>query len=1162
MITHNLGTPHQPSPQVFAPLPPLSVDPAQAVQSPGAAEPTPLPNSRPRLRRSAGLETTGVAPQTTSTIERASASDRPQISRATLEEWKERAGNTHNKTTLVAALREVQRAVELDPSADVAALLETTKFSVHSQSTFGRAHVLEPGEQLSIGWYLREHQQHVPQNLEQLSNFIDVTANPLPQPPSAGNYWGALAAPGSDQRTQLQDRVATEAAGASSGNSLFKTFHDTHGASVAGLTAAETLDAMISSPALQALGQKLKDSLPGASASGSPEQLAMAALVLELDPQAGSQRGVVAGYDLYQPANQGVHPAVVVERLAQHLVSQGKVPAEMAPAAARLLLAGAAPAFLVADVPANLVLGSATWARLQAAVETAEFWAPGIAAHTGFQAFMTRADYAPISDNEAIVHGVAQAHALIEWGVAQGRIARKDDNAYTQAEVAGLRDAFNDELHGLKKAQQQLGATMPTRRNIALQELKQAYGATDSFEVRNIRISNIDASESDEHSLLEIYMAGKMDRIPKGERYDFQLGNRVASVKPLPDIDQQFNSQFDEYFRNLKQGVATVVTHQLSQLPLEDRQTIASGKVEFFSLRKAGEAQANGEESSAEEQAAKARHGLLMRVESKIDPYGSDRDRKNIRHVYYEVFPLQGVIRRRDDLPRYLPNPAPRRADPENFETRQAQGVGLWVDYEAYERGTQPKHGTYSHGLLTEPVKGPYLPEVGQVGNANAAVHANPRFNTIANAISDYLLHDRDGMKAAAKGMTEVEKEEAGIQAGFDFVTGLIPFKRAIENAAKGNTGEAVKEFALDIFGFVVPFAKGAGVAARQLGTGVGKLGTRAFNASSAVTKGIFNGLNPGYGLGDLTLGLAKGNKTLLQKSYKELKALLPAHHVNPAMLGKASGTADNGLVERFAADKARLAGLTPDSHGVYRAADDSLYIRSVNESGEATVFRVREVTHTQGAVQARVIDPRTNRQTEYLLHKTGPDQWSRLGLQGGVSNKRPHAQNNQALGEPSVPKRPKVIESFPGEKAALTEPVKGVNRFYHYTGPKNHAGITGSRTLDPSSSTLDGKPLGRGQGRHYFTDLAPGDKTMKETSQAIFGIRKYGNAQDKMSHYYEVNTSGLTMIPTDKPHIFYVNTPFAIPLKYLNSNGDVVDRVISHGAVSAFKPDPKKAPA
>ncbi len=1004
-----------------------------------------------------------------------------QISEQPLGTVQERAGNSHNIAALKIALGKVLQASAQDPELDLPGALETTRFRVHSLSTFGQANQTQPDEELPIAWFLREHSLYVPQNTEQLSNLIDVMNNPLPQPPVQGHEQGVSALSGTEEHS--------------------------------------------------------------------------------------TRRGVVAGYDLYQPANWGFSPSVVVTRLARHLEDQGKASADSSLAAARALLAAAAPAFIVADMPVNLVLGSAAWARLSTAVEVGEFWEPGIAGRTDFKTFMLRANQSPISDAQAIVEGKAQSNALIEWGVAQGRIPRKSDENYSLAEVAVLREAFNQELSALKKAQDQLGAPMPNRRDMALDKLKKVYGNADPFDVPNISIANIDASESEYHSVLEIYMAGKMERIPKGERYDFQLGNRFVGVRPLPDINQKFSSEFDSYLRNLKEGVATAVEHNLKNLPDEDKDIIDVGKIKFFSLRKASTAQAQGEESAAEAQAAKARYGLLMRVESRIDKRGSDRDPKNIRHVYYEVFPLQGIIRRRDDLPRYLPNPAPRVADPENYAERQAQGKSLWVDYDAYENGTPPQPGKYSGGLLNQPVNAPALPELRPGQQVNVAVHAHPRFKTIAGVVAGHFLHDPEAIKAGARGSTRVEEEEAGIKAGHDFVTGLIPFKSAIENAVNGNTGAAIRDFALDIFGFMLPFAKGAGQATRVLGKVGEKLGTRVFKASDVLLRSAFNGLNPVDGLGDLTQAFAKGTKSVLQRTYRELKALLPTQSLNLATYGRAAGN-----LEKYAVSSQTLAGLTADSQGIYRAADNQLYIRNVDAAGEASVFRVREVTNNQGAVQARVIDPKTNRQTEFLLESNGTDQWSRLGLQGG-GNKRPYDQGDPVTqsstaqrpsGAQPAFKRPKVPETFPGEKADLDPPVKGQNVFYHYTGANNHSAIAASRNLDPSSSNLKGEKLPRGKGRHYFTDLAPGgDKSIKEISETIFGRRKHGNALDKMTHYYEVNTTGLNLVrSTDNPHIFFLETPFSIPLKYRNGGPDLVDRVIHHGPVPADSGKKAKSPS
>lgn len=1168
MNANSVSASYQHASTAFATQSALPVEPlpvAAKHDAPEAHE-APVVRSSPRFRRSIELENQP-------------AGDGAHVNGLTLSQRQEWAGNIHNTFCLIRVLKEIREAVAKDSKLDVAGLLETTRFSVHSLSAFGKAYKVAPEEQVSVAWFLKENQLNAPQNIEQLSNLIEVSNEPLLEPVKQGNYWGLLSQPvtlDAAQLSRLRALAADEMAKLSPGKGIFGVFQAQHGASVQGKSAADILEAMLGSPEVQALGQTLKEAFKGtaASLSSSPADLAMAAMVLELDPQAGSKRGWVAGYDLYQASNWGFSPSVVVDRLTQHLVTQGKVNADMAPAAARLLLAGAAPAFIVADMPDNLMLGSAAFARLSTVVEMQEFWVPGVAQHTDFQTFMRLANLGPVSQAEAIVESKAQTHALIEWSIAQGLMPRKADDAYTLEEVSLARASFNTVLTNLKKAQEQLNATLPNRRQMALENLKVAYGSAGPFDVRNISIANIDASESEYHSLLEIYMAGKMDRIPRGERYDFQIGDRFPRVKPLPDVKQAFDTQFNTYFNDLKEGVATTVRSQLSQLPLQDRQAIASGKVEFFSLRKASVAEAEGEESPAQAQAAKARYGVLMRVQSKIDKNGSDQDPKNLRHAYYEIFPLQGIIRRRDDLPRHLPNPPPRVANAQTYATTRAEGVGAWVDYAAYEGNTPPQAETFSGGLLTTQLSSPNLPELKQ--DPVGAAYFNARLGTIADVVAGHLLHDRDALYAGAKGVTEVEKEEAGIKAGHDFVTGLIPFKNAIENAVKGSTGAAIRDFALDIFGFILPFAKGAGQAGRALGKLSDKVGTRAFKASDIVLRSAASSLNPGDGLGDLVLGLARGGKTMLQKNYRELNELLLKQDFNFGTSGRVSnaladtsGDAGRKLPDfsTHALPDSLLDGHVMRADGTFQIGDQH-YVRYTDGTGSSQVFEISRVYKVTGG-HVRVIDP-VSRKTVAFLEPAGAGQWrlNRMlggappelgqGTSTGMSVIRPQARirpaapgsstshSASATGQSPV-KWPKVPEAFPGEKALMETPVKGVNQFYHYTGKKAHDSIVGDWTFESSVLNPAGKPLPRGKGRHYFTDLAPEDKASAKISETIFGRRKHGNTLDKMTHYYEVNTSGLTMMKTDNPHIFYVDTQFALPLKY-RVQGEPVSRIISHG--------------
>ncbi|WP_175437650.1 dermonecrotic toxin domain-containing protein [Pseudomonas trivialis] len=283
-----------------------------------------------------------------------------------------------------------------------------------------------------------------------------------------------------------------------------------------------------------------------------------------------------------------------------------------------------------------------------------------------------------------------------------------------------------------------------------------------------------------------------------------------------------------------------------------------------------------------------------------------------------------------------------------------------------------------------------------------------------------------------------------------------------------------------------------------------------------------------------------------------------------------AAGTSQNLNLSVFAVPDNVISGrpLRPD--GTYNVGEN-WYVRFTDDSKVSRVYQIDSAFHARDG-RVAVVDPNASVNTPKLfrvqafLESAGGGQWRVSRLPGGAPNttvsaqrtKRPVHQGSSTspagsssgiIGQPAY-KRPKIPESFPGEKALMEPPVKGKNVFYHYTGAKPHAAITADRSLSPSSSDLSGRPLPGKRGRHYFTDLAPGDMPTRQISETIFGKRKYGNALDKMTHYYEVNTSGLNVIKsTDNPHIFYVDVPFSIPLKYRGGPaGELVDRVISHG--------------
>lgn len=143
--------------------------------------------------------------------------------------------------------------------------------------------------------------------------------------------------------------------------------------------------------------------------------------------------------------------------------------------------------------------------------------------------------------------------------------------------------------------------------------------------------------------------------------------------------------------------------------------------------------------------------------------------------------------------------------------------------------------------------------------------------------------------------------------------------------------------------------------------------------------------------------------------------------------------------------------------------------------------------------------------------------------------------------------------EAFPGEKSELTTPVHPSNIHFHYTNKVGYAAILRGWSLTPSSKELDGTPIKKNTRRHYFTDLAPETQPQQATSESIFGIRRHGNFRDKTTHYFEINTEALQLTEAaTNNHIFYVQTVFDIPLRYVSSSGQQLNRIIRHGETSA----------
>jgi hypothetical protein len=590
----------------------------------------------------------------------------------------------------------------------------------------------------------------------------------------------------------------------------------------------KALETLLKSPRAQALGQAIQAKLGGISTPDSLYEYVLSAIQLGLDRESISQpgRATVAGFNWAQEQFQGKPVSTVLDGLKAHLIATGKTTRETAALAAQLLLGRTAPAFLVKDIPDRVVYGSQAWATFCIAVAKLEQQAPGVTARMTFAEVMQRAD---IITDPAPAH--AQQEALIDWGLASGTLAKSADEVYSPEQLETVRAAFSDQQDQRLTASESINAHIPTRKEVALKKLKAHFPDLDPtlFEKPLLQLDEPYKQGLQPlydpfrrpvglyFSMLEIFMGEST--LGKWKSDDPRIPIDKINTSPALNVSQAFNTEFAEAIKARKSGIATTVRHLISQLPLEDRQKLESGKIQFF------------HESTYHSGSLQSKNLVLS---FKVEQGGQ-------RSIY--------------------------QLDIQNLSiTRKDNYIDL-------------KEVTWSNGNV-ETRQTEFKPKNG--GDVAQGEHPSPelldsfsstRSHLIADAFVEHLEYDNPAIKQEAMGSTPYEaQQQAEVDAG-EFFLNLIPFRSAIVNFSKGNYAEGALDLGLDIFSFVTA---GAGVAAK-----LGKLGSTAVSAGAKFIKGAkvigvatLGALNPLDGVGNLFVGAAKMTGKAGKKLFKGVQTL------------------------------------------------------------------------------------------------------------------------------------------------------------------------------------------------------------------------------------------------------------------------------------------------
>lgn len=671
-----------------------------------------------------------------------------------------------------------------------------------------------------------------------------LRAAPLPPVPPLGNYAALMArdwSPGqltSDDKTILK-ATADQRFGGEAPRGLYDLDELTEQALQANPTQA--LETLLNSPDALAFGEELARDLKWMDSpvpKAVSQQLVLAALALHADIEAPAQPGIIAGYNVYQPANMGRSFSEVRRDVEKHLQERGLDP-KLAVLVAHIGLAQAAPEFLVRDVPPSIRVGTPAWVELRLGAAMVDRIAPGTSRGMTEEQVSELTTLAPTSEAQASLMQLHAMKLLLDWAVLNGVIPAPIDGEHSPEALKTASEAFFKQREEVNTALSAVTA-MPDRKAMAIQELLKVFpdDTASQLEAMTVMIAdsdvrrNMSVSEPRTRSLVETYMTGDLtpgkwvlthdmpqsavrprtspyERSPEVTAPQEKRDALDTRIRKLPTLDTMLQTAVNEHRQSLQTVYTTRLKLMFSELSLKDRQMLELGTVQLYGIRgETGLPPAT--ETAADRAAARGRQGTLLRAEldGKVN--------------YYEVF-ANGTIVKRTDLPKKLKlgdasggQPNPRGLDG-IYVAAFTGGFSLGVDYEAYAKGTEAKPGSTSSvivGKLGGPIAGRSLAAGEALETYVPDTYASSKTHSIASRIAELNFYEADdAMLARAKGSLPLEKQREALGAEKAILLGLVPFVGAYQEFSTGNIGKGLFNLSLDLVGL----ALGAGGRARAL---------------------------------------------------------------------------------------------------------------------------------------------------------------------------------------------------------------------------------------------------------------------------------------------------------------------------------------------------------
>lgn len=607
---------------------------------------------------------------------------------------------------------------------------------------------------------------------------------------------------------------------------------------------ARALEALVRGPQGQALGLAVQTKMNSVSTDISIDEHALAAIQLVLGRVSigVADRNIIADFDLADSRHWGQTASTIVKEFRDFLTRSSRSSAQMSGLTAHVVLAGYASVYLIKDIPDSVKYGSAAWVNLAVAAAVIEAQTPGRVANMTFGQVMIYAENAELVDPQ--VARLAKTLAMIDWGFINGLIEEKADTRVTDAELSAIALAFNRQLKERLEASALLDSKIPSRKAIALEKLKAKFTGNVPFEAPlfydkrsgvDVGVDEIASATWGLHSLLDIAMMGGPPYYTWGtENLRFSWLLRDINSPLDLGVEKDFTAQFDATIGSLKKGAVTTIKHLISELPLQDRENLEYGKIDFY--------------QDKEYTLSNAFWGRSLKD---IDPQLSMKVEFNGKVSIYYINLKKGVIGRHKNHPGKATE-SPHPNIPSVIRATELFATERPLLASSMQRSPLPTPSSYSSRRTLE----------------------------IALAFVLHLDLDNQKVLQEARGQTTQDKHAAKLQAAVDFVLNMSPFKSAISNFIKGNYADGAMDLFMDVLGFVTA---GAGIVSKlaSVATKTASALTKALRAARIIGTFVIGELNPLSALPALLGGtaslLGRGIKYVGVRALRQLESLRTA---------------------------------------------------------------------------------------------------------------------------------------------------------------------------------------------------------------------------------------------------------------------------------------------